>query len=309
MWIFETARVRKMIKLDLPIDTVENTFDSCLSDISDSQLEYITKLFNAKNSLIAQSELYVEKAFSIDLHVFVPSRRARPDDLVPECGDEVTKGDLVKLYKDTLSRAGTRSRKIYNRIKLSSGESCSICVVGTVTTLDHYLPKARYPAFSVDPNNLIPACAECNKGKGASLLSAKEDHVLHPYFSDGKFYNDKWLKAEVIESLPVRLRFYVDAPESWDESEVTLITKHFDSFSLGDKYSLYIACHLITAIDGVDRSINIDTRTLDSIKGYFIAQARSRPSVNSPVAAMYRALSDSDWFCSESRQDTNQGYI
>jgi len=178
-----------------------------------------------------------------------------------------------------------------------------------VTTLDHYLPKARYPAFSVDPNNLIPACADCNHGKGASLLKVKEDHVLHPYFSPAKFYYDQWLKAELIESLPVRMRFSVEAPEGWDESEVALITKHFDSFGLGDKYSLYIAGHLVTAIGMVHKAINVDKTNIDDIKKDFMNFAEDRGSENSPVAAMYRALSESDWFCSESRKDTNVGYL
>ena len=50
-------------------------------------------------------------------------------------------------------------------------EKCPFCGIGTVSTLDHYLPKSKYPALAITPKNMIPACRDCNwERKGHFLL-------------------------------------------------------------------------------------------------------------------------------------------
>ncbi|MEC7307764.1 hypothetical protein [Vibrio crassostreae] len=298
-----------MIKLPPPIETHSVSLDSCLSDLPISKLALKFRLSRAKPSLEMQSQVYLSRASTLDLHEFESSRRACNEAKIPNCGEEVSKGDLVKLYKDTFSKKGTTSRSIYNKIKLSSKEKCAICLVGEAETLDHYLPKARYPAFSVDPQNLIPACTKCNKGKGASLLEAKEDHVLHPYFSPSKFYEELWLKAEIEEETPVKVRFFVDPPVSWSADEVTLLENHFEEFDLAEKFALFVIHAVVTEIDTVDISLNRRALSVETIQGDFELKANNRPSINSPIAAMYRAMSQSRWFCSEPRRHEENGYI
>lgn len=298
-----------MIKLPLPSETQSVSLDSCLSDLPASKLAYKFRLSRAKVDLERQSLAYSSKAISLDLHQFKASKRAFLQAKVPFCGGEVSKGDLVNLYKDTFSKKGTTSRSIYNKIKISSEERCAICLVGEAETLDHYLPKARYPAFSVDPQNLIPACTKCNKGKGASLLEAKEDHVLHPYFSPSKFYEDLWLKAKIEESTPVKVRFFVDPPVSWSPDEVTLLENHFEEFGLAEKFALFVTHVVVTEIDTVDISLNRRDLSIETIQEDFKLKANNRPSINSPITAMYRAMSESRWFCSEPRKHEKKGYI
>ena len=40
-----------------------------------------------------------------------------------------------------------------------------MCHTSEVDTLDHYLPKSKYPSLSINPLNLIPICNKCNKTK------------------------------------------------------------------------------------------------------------------------------------------------
>jgi hypothetical protein len=289
-----------MIKLPLPTDTHGESLESCLSEIPESKEDYKLRLNNAKSKLEAQSEFYFDRARTFNLHEFESSKIANNDALVPDCGDEVTKGDLVKLYKDIFSNQAKISRAIYDRLKLSSSW-CTLCLVSETETLDHYLPKARYPAFSVDPQNLIPACTKCNKGKGASLLKEKKDHVLHPYFSSSKFYDDPWLKAEIIEETPIQVRFFTETPENWTDEDISLLENHFKDFDIANKFSLYISSHLATAIDDVNLARNKNKRSIEAVTGDFEFKADSRANKNSPVTAMFRALSESTWFCSTPR--------
>lgn len=298
-----------MIKLPLPAQSFNDTYTSCINDIPDNDIAYKNKIRNIQAALFNESNLYVMRAPLNELHLFTPSRHAHPDDVAIIDGNfTATKGDLVKLYK-IFSNASSNSRAIYDQIRTSSAEHCSMCIVGHVTTLDHCLPKARYPSFSVEPTNLVPTCADCNKGKGSSLISSKADHVLHPYFSDQKFYDENWISARVIESIPTIIRFYVDAPDNWSDDDKILVKNHFNSFKLSSCYSLYISSHLTTAIDTVETMLQDRTKTIIDIKNHFSEMAAKRSNLNSPVRVMFQALSQSDWFCESPRRHNNLNYL
>ena len=50
-------------------------------------------------------------------------------------------------------------------------------------TVEHYLPKSRYPVLALHPNNLIPACDKCNsiKGEKDPLEKRSFQSVVMPY--------------------------------------------------------------------------------------------------------------------------------
>lgn len=56
--------------------------------------------------------------------------------------------------------------------------------LGEPNTLDHYLPKKKYPQFAILPLNLAPMCDACQKEKGAKTTVAPGARLfIHPYFS------------------------------------------------------------------------------------------------------------------------------
>lgn len=61
---------------------------------------------------------------------------------------------------------------------------CPSCgEMGKPNTLDHYLPKGKYPHFCVTPANLFPMCDSCQKEKLEKTGSVAEPRFfLHPYF-------------------------------------------------------------------------------------------------------------------------------
>ncbi len=88
---------------------------------------------------------------------------------------------LYALY-DTRKNGGP-----IRRIRRTEGLlSCPLCGSGTTGSLDHLLPRAVYPEFSIMRANLVPACAHCNsssKGNKHRGQSAPE-RFIHPYFDD-----------------------------------------------------------------------------------------------------------------------------
>lgn len=92
---------------------------------------------------------------------------------------------------------GTELRKLYDsrrkngpiaRIRRPPGgfSSCPMCGSSGGRSLDHALPKAEYPEFSILRENLVPACTICNsdeKGVGHSGAVPSE-RLIHPYYDD-----------------------------------------------------------------------------------------------------------------------------
>jgi len=64
----------------------------------------------------------------------------------------------------------------------SGVNACPLCGSLHSGTLDHLLPKERFPAFSIFSKNLVPAC-KCNGNKGQLLVGPLPGaRILHPYF-------------------------------------------------------------------------------------------------------------------------------
>ena len=122
-------------------------------------------------------------------------------------------------------------------------DRCPLCVQRMVTTLDHHLLKAYYPVFSVNPLNLVPACADCNKAKLSNYHENPEEVPLHPYYDN--IDGDRWLVAAVVQTAPAAMRFYVQPPGVWDPVLAEWLRRHFDELCLATLYGSEAAEELV----------------------------------------------------------------
>ncbi|MEZ8042174.1 HNH endonuclease [Vibrio sp. 10N.286.46.A8] len=211
----------------------------------------------------------------------------------------VTKKELKDLYSAQMVPSSKPSRKYYDKIKLSAPLGiCPFCGFGHVYTLDHYLPKAKYPLISILPVNLVPSCSDCNKGKSASTASNAGELCMHPYFDHGHFINEQWLYAQVIETTPITITFFVAPPSTWSLTDQQRVSAHFSDFDLAKRYSVQAASELSTLkyelqydFDFSGGSTGI-RHELD--KRIFAAEQQHK---NSWKTAMYQALKLSGRYC------------
>ena len=108
-----------------------------------------------------------------------------------------------------------------------------MCAQGTVGQLDHYLPISEFSELGLTALNLVPACGDCNKKKLTYIPSSEKEQLIHPYFDE---VEERWLYAEVNETTPPSLRFFVTPPAAWDAIKSDRIRKHFDFFRLNGIY-------------------------------------------------------------------------
>lgn len=209
----------------------------------------------------------------------------------------VTKKEMEKVYTSRMAKKGTPGRPIYDKLKASAPYGiCPLCGQRTVSTLDHYLPKANFPTMVVLPYNLIPACSDCNKAKLDEVPQTAETQTLHPYYDN--VTNEQWLYAEVIQTTPASMRFFVNAPAVWDDILKARAQHHFVIFDLGYLYASQ-AASMLADIRG--QLISLFNRGGEvAVREHLNEAASSRREnhINSWQTAMYQALANSDWFCS-----------
>lgn len=207
----------------------------------------------------------------------------------------IGKTQMKPVYDYRMVKPGMPGHKYYNQIKSAAPhDKCPLCSVRKVDTLDHYLPKSKYPVFAVTPINLIPACTPCNKGKHIDYPKSNIDQTLHPYYDNVE--NESWIKANVLQTNPISFEYYVDCPNAWSQILKDRSINHFNSFNLNELFSSHASEELRGAKRHLIKLYNDNPNLLHD----HLAEAydsRLELGLNSWQAVMYNALLNDVWFC------------
>ena len=220
----------------------------------------------------------------------------------------LTKRKLVNLYENNLRDKDKPARDYYDALLVSSGERCPFCGdIGQTKNLDHFLPKAHFPEFSVMPLNLVPSCRDCNMGeKGQAYATLEDDQAIHPYVDKDIFYQEQWIYAEYIDEDDGAVVYYVQCPAAWSQEEKNRAENHFNSLDLANRYSLEAGKHLSEVIDQKNAFVDVilgfnPQATTQAIKDAFV-NANLQPVINSGQFSnhwkkvMYQCLANSARF-------------
>lgn len=274
-----------MIKLDQPALVARDVFTTCISRIRDANLKQ--RMDSITDNVVAASDEFLDLAPQNRLHEILRL------ELV---GGVVTKEEMGAVYTQRMVKKDAPGREAYDELFNSAPQGkCPLCGQRMVSTLDHHLPKANYPALAVVPLNLVPACADCNKSKLARIPTNASEETLHPYFDD--IQEDRWLYANVIVGNPVAVCFHVDAPVNWDGVLASRVELHFRTLGLGSLYSAEAADELL--------NIRHQLRSIHAAGGHELvrleiaerAASCMLARLNSWRAATYDAFAQSEWFC------------
>jgi hypothetical protein len=270
----------------LPIPTLSRAtvYSDCVAGVAVTEL---STRFNAAIQVVdAASGQYALYAENKQLHMLSPCNRGEGGQVILA---EITKSEFVALYDDQMSSARGTGRPHYDKLRLTKLGICPFCGFGHVSTLDHFAAKSRYPAFSVLPINLVPSCADCNKGKGSGLIEV-ETEMPHPYFEDSRVETDNWLFCDVIETLPVTVIYRTQLPLNWGDSLSRRMQNYFTELKLASRYAVQAASYLV----GVKEFL----RSLSAIdlEWYINKKANSYEHSNEWEAALYAGLARSQWF-------------
>ena len=271
-----------------PNTNFNEIWETCLDSISSDNLR--TRLENINPQIFNATQDYLQKAPSADLYL-ITKFNGRDNDIVVGA---VTKKELKNLYSSHMVPASKPARTYYDQLKLAAPLNiCPLCGFGQVSTLDHYLPKAKFPLLSILPVNLVPSCLDCNKGKSSGVADRKENQCIHPYFDHGYFIDEQWIFAEVVENTPASLSFFVQAPIDWERADKKRVNSHFVDFKLADRFSIQAASEL--AILKCELQIDFPYSGSEGVKRDLERKVLAAEQLhkNSWKTAMYQALAKS----------------
>lgn len=278
-----------MKRLPKPDLDSREVYVSCVGGVSDESV--IVRHQMSTEELLQLAQLYDARAFVNQLHLFPAAERGRNEQMV---AGTLTKGDMVSLYSNHMVKRNQSARPYYDRLMLCAPlGKCPYCGFGHVSTLDHFMSKARYPSFSVLPFNLVPSCSDCNRGKGAEVLN-EHNQIPHPYYEDALIENEKWLFALIEETAPASTRYFVAPPAKWPRLLAVRIENHFHSLDLASRFSVEAASEMISVSDYLTQLSS--SELISEYLGKMAHTERQR-SKNTWKAALYEALSESNWYC------------
>lgn len=273
-----------MIKIVKPNTKVNTVILDCIDNMRPSNVK--TEILNS-NQLFENAEIELEESISKnELHKLLENN---------EINDILDADELNKLYTGRLVNLKNKGRVHYDRIFLSAKNGkCPLCAQRIVRTLDHYLPKSKYPLYSVIPINLIPSCTDCNKDKLVDTPTKSEEETLHPYYDDVE--NEEWLKMKILSNNPFSIEFYVQPSLMWSDLLNKRIDFHFKTFLLNKLYCIHAKEEFNNIKGQLD---NLFTKLgTEDLKAHLLDCYRSRLKIskNSWQTAFYECLSTNEEF-------------
>jgi len=289
-----------MKKLDLPNVSLHEVLNKCAEGME--QVNVRNKFKSVFPRFYAKEQQYQALSLAGNLYRYP---KTNPLTGTTKVVGHITKTKLINLYENNLRNKDKPARDYYDLLLVSSGERCPFCGdIGHTKNLDHFLPKAHFPEFSVMPINLVPSCRDCNMGeKGHVYATVEDDQAIHPYVDKDIFYQEQWVFAEYLNEDDGALHYFVQCPAAWSQAEKNRAKNHFDRLDLANRYSLEAGKHLSEVIDQKNAFVDvisgfIPQPTPQEIKKAFV-NANLQPLINSGQFAnhwkkvMYQCLANS----------------
>lgn len=274
-----------MRRVARPAVSARDSFTTCISLVRDVDLRL--RLKSVTDHVEAQSASYQLHASTARLDLIQQTNGV---------ANAVTTKEMVAVYDQRMAGKKGPGRHIYDKIKsLPRFGICPFCDHRPVSTLDHLLPKGLFPDFAVTPDNLIGACADCNKLKLDFAPLIQADVLLHPYFDNVE--NGRWLTAEVVEGRVAAVLFRIRPVAEWPAVMNARVEQQFKMLDLSSLYGAQAAREISEQAFLLGNIY--DSGGADDVRTELLGQAQSREHayLNSWRAVMCRALGESDWFC------------
>lgn len=226
------------------------------------------------------------------------------ENAAPEVG-ELEEVQLTELQKEAMRHAfsvetGPMTALRGDLLKRISVAKCPFCGISESSTLDHYLPKEKYPEFSVFPNNLVPSCATCNTRKRDLILDegTKVRMFLHPCYD--VIPNITFLTVHArMEADGLIVSYRMTRPAGMTFRTFQHLRSHFNKLDLADRYRRMGLEHLGGQYPALLRAYgageNAERVAEKLVEGAMDFEVVSGP--NYWLAKLYRALASDTDFC------------
>ena len=148
--------------------------------------------------------------------------------------------DLLHCYETTAKALQQLKTLISESQPDSVREVCPYCGIGGPRQFDHYLPKEKFPEFSVHSYNLVPCCGVCNGKKSDIWLQPNKTRTFINFYLDSLpavpmlDVTVQW-SVKNGKLVPVST-FQLKCPAGFGAAEFQLVSTHFEKLGLLGRY-------------------------------------------------------------------------
>lgn len=148
--------------------------------------------------------------------------------------------DLLHCYEATAKALQQLKMLILESQPDGVRDYCAYCGIGRPDQFDHYLPKEKFPEYSVHAYNLMPCCGVCNGKKADIWLQPNKTRTFINFYLDSLpavpmlDVTVHWVvKNGNLVPVPT---FQLVCPAGFGASEFLLISTHFQKLGLLARY-------------------------------------------------------------------------
>lgn len=183
-----------------------------------------------------------------------------------------SKIELESLYNYKSSVIKTVRENILSLQPRTVTSTCQNCTIDTVNTLDHILPKSKFPQFDVNPKNLFPCCPTCNSFKVDSMSKNSSQLFLNLYLDELPEYQYLFLNIYLDEYQDINFEFYLkNIDNKINPNLFSTIENHFKKLHLFERMKKKSIEHLTELEIKIESFLNC--MPLDDIKVILIESA------------------------------------
>ena len=217
--------------------------------------------FNAIVSLLS----YYEKEYNDSYDNLSNLRITSKDD------DNYTFSSIQNYYSEYYSgRTLFKYREYMEQLVEKRCPICDCSFAYSQVTLDHILPKSKFPFLSITPINLVPTCYNCNMRKNDGIPSK----VLNPYFHGFSPFDYLTIIIKVNVEKPFESTIDINFADLnvVPQEQVMYIRENIDLYKLRQKYLDLTNIAFLKLMDEFQQVIhlNSDVYSITELKGYFL---------------------------------------
>lgn len=280
-----------MRKMTLPPHQALDVLALCVADVDDhaAHAHYVANQAHIENAI----PIYDAASLTATWFTLPSAAYGNNDAIV---AGTITKRQLMDLYSVDMVKGTGPCRKTYDEMLVRANGKCPYCGgLGVVYSLDHYLPKARFPLYSVLPANLVPSCSDCNKGKSSSFATTVGQQTIHPYYDHTRFFSERWIVAYISRSNPPTASFHCAPPPGWSDSDKQRVHTHFKDHKLAYRFGVVSGSELTKIMDFRKRSLK--GLSSEAFKDFLLDGANTSDyDLNGWNRSLHAALAATDWF-------------
>lgn len=151
---------------------------------------------------------------------------------------KVEKAALIDGYDNRTVAMKRLLADMVDTLPAANRDLCPYCSLDTNPELDHFLPKARFPEFSLHARNLFPICGPCNRRK-LNRFKTTTDGERYFLFPRSEPAVAPVLEADIAFAAGrVRVAYRIDgAGPGLAGSALAQVTRHYDTLKLASRYA------------------------------------------------------------------------